>query len=76
MQLTDFSIEYNGVQIDNILMSSWMDMPNGFAQDGCCSYSIMVKIVYVDNLGRLLCIEDFADKFRFRPKLIDITNED
>lgn len=75
MQLTDFLIEYNGIQLNNILMASWVDMPNGFMQDGTCSYTVMVKVVYVDNLGKLTCIEEFSDKFRFRPKTVDITNE-
>ena len=74
MDLTDFNIEYNGVQINNILMASWLDMPNGFTPDGNNSYIIMIKIVYVDDLGRMLCKEDLADNFRFRPKTIDITN--
>ena len=74
MELTDFQIEYKGIQISNILRVSWLDMPNGFNRaDGLQDFTIMVKVVYVDECGRLLCIEDLADNFRFRPKAIDIT---
>lgn len=76
MELTDFEIEYKGKKINNILMSSWVDMPNGFTnEDGEMDYLIMVKIAYIDENGEFVCKEGISKNFRFYPKAIDITNE-
>lgn len=66
MTLEDFIIYHNDEKIENILMTSWVDMLDGY-KDIC----VMVKIVYVDKDGNLRCIEEDAKNFKFLPKIID-----
>lgn len=71
MELTDFNIYYKGKQLKNILRTSWVDMPNGFEGDDY-KYIVLIKIVYVDDNGKVECIEKPSDNFVLLPKVVDI----
>ena len=54
-------------------MATWVDMPNGFtAVDGAQEFIVMIKIAFINDEGKLTCIEDIAKNFTFADKSIDL----